>query len=147
MCGQSPDHAGLGAPRRPPAPNQETLARFSVCAWSRGPLGAASFQGSSGGGSCGAAALRDRIQIRASFRALSTRRHFAAKALRFDLVGTTIGSLVYLGLVPVLRQTGRPDLAAAAVLCAALCHWPLALNRLGHRNVYLRARDHILVMQ
>lgn len=47
------------------------------------------------------------------------------------MFGTTLGMLVYLSLIPSLAALHRPDLAAAAVACAVLCQWPLALSRWG----------------
>ena len=74
-------------------------------------------------------------------------RHFAEKQFTTDRFGTIVGALVYLSLLPSLRAAGRYDLMAAAIACAALCLWPLALTRLGYRAFYVRHRDTILLIQ
>lgn len=44
-------------------------------------------------------------------------------------------------------QQGRRELAAVALLCAAVAPWPFHLSWLGCRELYLRARDYLLFLQ
>eukprot|EP00887_Chlorella_sp_A99_P000052 scaffold16.g52.t1 len=62
---------------------------------------------------------------------------FAAQQLRLDVLGTCLGSLIYLRS---LWGLGRPDLMVAAVACAAASAWPLTLSTLC-RGWYLDRRD------
>lgn len=73
-------------------------------------------------------------------------RHFAERQFRSDQFGTSIGTLVYLSLIPSLTELGRRDLAAAAVACSLVCTWPMVLARCG-RDLYAARRDYLLLAQ
>lgn len=76
----------------------------------------------------------------------SPARHFAERQFKSDSFGTSIGTLVYLSLIPSLTDLGRRDLAAAAVACSLLCLWPTVLSRCA-RDVYAARRDYLLLAQ
>ncbi len=46
-----------------------------------------------------------------------------------------------------MLSQGRPDLAAGALLCIPFALWPQLLARLGLREVHVRYRDYLLLIQ
>ena len=77
----------------------------------------------------------------------SPRRHFAERQFRSDQFGTSLGSLIYLSLIPSLVQLGRRDLAAAAIGCSLMSGlWPLCMARFA-RNLYATRRDYLFFLQ
>lgn len=78
------------------------------------------------------------------FRSL---RYFARQQLGTDAFGCTVGACVYLGLIHTMLSQGRPELAAATLLVFPFALWPQLLARLGLREVHVRYRDYLLLLQ